>query len=370
MRTSVSICQGSAAALDWILPDSVDLAVTSPPYPMVRMWDDSFSQQDPAISPALAADHGTDAFERMHLLLDRAWAELHRVLKPGAIACINIGDATRTLDGDFRLYSNHSRILTSLLDLGFAVLPDILWRKQTNAPTKFMGSGMLPVGAYVTYEHEYVLVVRKGYRRQFTTPADKARRRRSAYFWEERNVWFSDLWLDIKGAAQDGVEAAARQRSAAFPFELAARLVCMFSVEEDMVLDPFAGTGTTLAAALAAGRNSIGVDLDETFVPVARSLVRSMPQVANTHAALRLQRHLDFVAARTGDGKPLKHTNTPYGFPVMTSQERELLIRDVIDITGGDEGPLTVTYSDDPQPEFSKPVPADDTGAAAPTGVC
>ena len=354
MRTTVSMLQGSAASLDSIRPDSIDLVLTSPPYPMVQMWDDSFAQQDPAISTALAAGHGAEAFERMHLLLDQAWAELHRVLKPGAIACINIGDATRTLEGDFRLYTNHSRILTALLDLGFAALPDILWRKQTNAPTKFMGSGMLPVGAYVTYEHEYVLIVRKGSRRQFASAADKTRRRRSAYFWEERNVWFSDLWLDIKGTAQDSVDHTARQRSAAFPFELASRLVCMHSVEEDTVLDPFAGTGTTLVAALAAGRNSIGVDLDGTFLPVAHTLLRSMPRVANTHAALRLQRHLDFVAARTRDGKPLKHTNALYGFPVMTSQERELLIRDVTGITGEDGAPLTVSYSDEPQPDFAR----------------
>jgi len=354
MRTSANIYQGSAAALDWIPPDSVDLVVTSPPYPMVQMWDDSFALQDPAISPALADGRGDQAFERMHVLLDRAWAEVHRVLKPGGIACINIGDATRTLAEDFRLYSNHSRILTALLELGFAVLPDILWRKQTNAPTKFMGSGMLPVGAYVTYEHEYVLVVRKGRRRQFATSADKARRRRSAYFWEERNTWFSDLWTDIKGTAQDTVEEAARQRSAAFPFELASRLVCMFSVEEDVVLDPFAGTGTALAGALAAGRSSIGVDLDETLLPVARALLLSMPPVVNAHAAARLRRHLDFVAARAGDGKPPKHTNVHYGFPVVTSQERELLLREVTDITEEGAGSLSVEYADGPQPEFTR----------------
>ena len=55
---------------------------------------------------------------------------------------------------DFCLYPNHARILNYLLDIGFSALPDILWRKQTNAPNKFMGSGMLPAGAYVTLEHE------------------------------------------------------------------------------------------------------------------------------------------------------------------------------------------------------------------------
>ena len=74
----------------------------------------------------------------MHEVLDKAWAESYRALKHGGIACINIGDATRTLNGDFQLYSNHSRILASCLNIGFASLPDILWRKPTNAPNKFM----------------------------------------------------------------------------------------------------------------------------------------------------------------------------------------------------------------------------------------
>ena len=121
--------------------------------------------------------NGRVAFALMHELLDAVWLECNRVVKPGGIACVNIGDATRTLDGDFQLYSNHSRILSSFLGQGFAALPDILWRKQTNAPNKFMGSGMLPVGAYVTYEHEYILVLRKGRRRTFTTAAEKAKRR-------------------------------------------------------------------------------------------------------------------------------------------------------------------------------------------------
>ena len=64
--------------------------------------------------------------------------------------------------GDFCLYPNHARVLNYLLKIGFSALPDILWRKQTNAPNKFMGSGMLPAGAYVTLEHEYIFDFAKG----------------------------------------------------------------------------------------------------------------------------------------------------------------------------------------------------------------
>ena len=330
----------------------MDLVVTSPPYPMIEMWDEAFGRQRPGAAEALAEGDGPRAFELMHELLDAAWAEVHRVLRPGGIACINIGDATRTMDGDFRLWSNHSRVLSGLLRAGFALLPDILWRKPNNSPNKFLGSGTLPAGAYVTYEHEYILIARKGPRREFATPEEKSRRRESAFFWEERNVWFSDIWLDIRGAGQELVDETSRKRSAAFPFELAYRLVCMHSVKGDTVLDPFAGTGITAAAALAAGRNAVSVELDPALLPVTRRLLLSLPEFANRHLRQRLRRHLEFVRKRIAEGKGLKYVNRNYGFPVVTSQEQELLLNDLVSVTSDNNMSTAALYDGEPQSEF------------------
>lgn len=63
-----------------------------------------------------------------------------------------------------------------------------------------MGSGMLPAGAYVTLEHEYILIIRKGGKREFKNDPEKTNRRQSAIFWEERNIFFSDIRFDIKGS--------------------------------------------------------------------------------------------------------------------------------------------------------------------------
>ena len=123
---------------------------------------------------------------------------------------------------------------------------------------------MLPAGAYVTLEHEYILILRKGGLRKFSSSAQKQNRNRSALFWEERNRWFSDTW-DIAGERQELDGGATRSRSAAFPFELAYRLISMYSVRSDTVFDPFMGTGTSLLAAAAACRNSIGMDIDPSF---------------------------------------------------------------------------------------------------------
>ena len=125
-----------------------------------------------------------------------------------------------------------------------------------------MGSGMLPAGAYVTLEHEYILILRKGSKREFKLDAQKQNRRESAFFWEERNAWFSDVWMDLKGTSQNLGNRTARLRSAAFPFDLPYRLLNMFSVKGDTVVDPFLGIGTTMWAAMAAGRNCIGYEIE------------------------------------------------------------------------------------------------------------
>jgi modification methylase len=269
------------------------------------------------------------AFELMHRELDRVWNEVFRVLKTNGFACINIGDATRKLGDDFCLYPNHARVLQRLTAMGFQALPDILWRKQTNAPNKFMGSGMLPAGAYVTLEHEYILVLRKGSKRSFDSSEEKNRRRESAIFWEERNQFFSDIWTDLKGTGQELKQGESRPRSAAFPFELAYRLICMYSIKQDIVLDPFLGTGTTQAAAAAACRGSIGIETDASLLTVIRQWPNHIVDFANRYHERRLARHMDFVNDRIAGNKPLKHKNRYYGFPVMTSQETDLYIHEL-----------------------------------------
>ena len=314
-----------AKELSAVASQSVHLVVTSPPYPMIEMWDALFCRQ-PAIQKALYSRAGLHAFELMHRQLDHVWDELYRVLVPGGIACINIGDATRTINGEFALYPNHSRILTHMLKLGFTNLPNILWRKQTNAPNKFMGSGMMPPGAYVTLEHEHILIFRKGGKRQFNSQKEKTNRRRSAFFWEERNQWFSDIWMDLKGARQKIGDKQLRKRSGAYPFELAYRLICMFSVMGDTVLDPFLGTGTTFFAAAVAGRNSVGYGLDNAFRPLVAQGCQPAIELGCQRIAERFDGHLQFVRNREAEGKDIKHTNRVYGFPVITRQETEMIM--------------------------------------------
>ncbi|MFO7751004.1 MAG: site-specific DNA-methyltransferase, partial [Desulfobacteraceae bacterium] len=315
-----------ASDMSVIPPDSVQLVVTSPPYPMIEMWDDLFNSKAPGTRLLLGKGRGKEAFELMHQQLDPVWDEVYRIVEPGCFACINVGDATRTIGGDFQLYPNHARILNYLMQTGFSPMPSILWRKQTNAPNKFMGSGMLPAGAYVTLEHEHVLILRKKSKKEFKKPSQKEMRRQSALFWEERNQWFSDIWFDLKGAVQKFAGKEERKRSAAFPFALPYRLINMYSVKGDTVVDPFLGIGTTTLAAMASARNSAGFELEKEFINHIADRVEKSKETLNREVAGRLSSHRDFAYAREEQGKPLKHVNDHYRFSVMTKQEKELCL--------------------------------------------
>lgn len=353
MKTTHRIYFQNAADMSVLADESVDLVVTSPPYPMIGMWDDLFVGLEPKIVDALDRGDGKAAFEGMHTCLDPVWQEIRRVMKPGGVVCVNIGDATRSLNGVFQLFVNHARILNRFLELGFQALPAVLWRKPTNAPNKFMGSGMLPPGAYVTLEHEYILILRKGDKREFRLPADKANRSASAYFWEERNVWFSDVWTGLVGIRQELVDRAVRERSGSFPFELAYRLVNMFSVKGDTVLDPFFGLGTTGLAAMTAARNSVGFELETAFDERIQERVMVWTPFANDIMRDRLSAHLAFVRQRKAEGKVMKHVNERYEFPVVTRQETALFLNPLDAILPAPFG-YEAVHSEIPQTGFGQ----------------
>ncbi len=314
---------------------------------MIEMWDEIFGKQNPKIQKAFEAQNGPLAFELMHQEMDKVWEEVARVTIEGGIACINIGDATRTINKNFALYSNHTRIIQKFLELGFQNLPNILWRKATNSPTKFMGAGMLAPGAYVTLEHEYILIFRKGNKRNFKTEKDKKQRRASAYFWEERNTWFSDLW-DLKGTKQKIQDSKTRERSAAYPFELSYRLINMFSIKNDNILDPFLGTGTTTLSAMISERNSYGFDIDPILVnSFFEQDFQKIKKSLNKVVQKRLENHQQFVKERKelkGEDT-FKHASTHHHFPVMTAQEKEIQINLLEKIKVGKKNSLSCEYT-------------------------
>jgi DNA modification methylase len=242
------------------------------------MWDTQFSKADPnieALWKKLENDPSegivTAIYDAVHENLAHVWRETHRVLVDGGIACINIGDATRTVNGKFRLFPNHARIIEHCERIGFTTLPYVLWKKPTTKPTykgkgAFLGSGFLPPNAYVTQDCEYILLFRKGNLRKF--PRNDNLRHGSKFTKKERDAWFTQIWT-VTGTRQTRNNLV--RRTAAFPEEIASRLIQMFSVKGDTVLDPFLGSGTTMKAAIRNDRSSVGYEIDVNLLPLIKN---------------------------------------------------------------------------------------------------
>jgi len=285
MTTEHKIILVNSQQMPDLADSSIQLMVTSPPYPMIKMWDIQFSAINPQIATLWHAlevngkeETVTQIYDAMHETLARTWCETYRVLADGGISCINIGDATRTINGKFRLFPNHSRIIEHCEKTGFTTLPYILWKKPTTKPKykgkgAFLGSGFLPPNAYVTLDCEFILIFRKGKLRQFA-PHDQCRYE-SAFTKKQRDEWFTQIW-NIVGTRQ--TESKLERRIAVFPDEIVNRLIRMFSVKGDTILDPFLGSGTTTKLAMQNERNSIGYETDEALLPLIKKKINFKPK--------------------------------------------------------------------------------------------
>ncbi len=288
MQTQHKIIIGNSQKMTELTDNSIHLMVTSPPYPMIQMWDNQFCQIDPKIArlwkklnKKASENLVGQIFDAMHENLAKTWAETYRVLVDGGIVAINIGDATRRINAQFSLFPNHSKIIEHCEKIGFTTLPYVLWKKPTTKPHykgkgAFLGSGFLPPNAYVTLDCEFILLFRKGNLRKFP-PHDKLRYE-SVFTKAQRDEWFSQIWA-FKGTRQTADEL--ERRTAAYPDEIAERLIKMFSIKGDTVLDPFLGSGTTMKVAMQNERNSIGYEADENLLPViTKKAINGNPEKA------------------------------------------------------------------------------------------
>lgn len=270
-------CHDARSLNSIINHNSIQLVVTSPPYPMIAMWDEQFIEMDNTIpSPdEWTNDNCLAIFEKMHVQLDKVWKCLFSSVCEGGIVIINIGDATRSIEKNFQLFPNGARCTMGMIGAGFTALPNIYWKKPTNGPNAFLGSGFLPVNAYVSIDCEHILIFRKGKLRKFEPKSE--RRNASKFTFEERNLWFSQTWTGINGCRQEIID---KRRSAAFPQEIPKRLIQMYSIIGDTVLDPFAGTGTTVSSAVELQRNGIGIEKESAFINAAKKN-NSQPSVTS-----------------------------------------------------------------------------------------
>ena len=208
--------------------NSVGCIITSPPYCMISKWDEMFLKQTGRTETISKI-----SFIWQHALIRKTWIECSRVLIDGGILCVNIGDATRSISGEFICYPNFAKTTMDLYDIGFSPLIPIMWKKISNRPNAFLGSGFQPVNAYVSQDVEYIGIFRKGRNRTFASE-EKERRKKSTFTKEERDDWFQQIWTGIPGVKGS-------KMSSSWNMDIPYRLMRMYSIIGDTILDPFCG---------------------------------------------------------------------------------------------------------------------------------
>ena len=250
--------RGDAVNLSAIADESIHLVVTSPPYFNLKQY----------ASDADGRQFGRmEDYEDFLEQLDAVWRECERVLVPMGRVCCVVGPVTvprRT--GRHWVMPLPSDIQVRSRSFGLDNLTPIIWHKIGNRTNEagggssgFYGKPYQP-GAVIKNDCETVVMLRKpgDYR-----PRPMVQKALSMLQPAEMSVWQRWMWDDIRGASLRGGHPAP------FPVELAERLIKLYSFAGDTVLDTFGGSGSTAAAAIRSGRNSISVEIEPEYVDMA-----------------------------------------------------------------------------------------------------
>ncbi len=220
--------------------DSVHLMITSPPYNASKDYDENLS------------------LDEYLQFLKRVWQETYRVLVPGGRACINVANLGRK-----PYVPLHSHIIEDMQDIGFLMRGEIIWNKASSAsPSTAWGSWMSASNPVLRDVHEYILVFSKD------TFSRKREKRENTIQKQEFLEWTKSVWTF------PAVSAKKIGHPAPFPEELPRRLIHLYSFKKDVILDPFAGSGTTCVSALKSERIYVGYDISREYVKLANSRIQ------------------------------------------------------------------------------------------------
>ncbi len=254
-----SVLLGDCARLPEALPaGSVDLIVTSPPYALGIDYGRAGYADDQPYQEYLEWVHG--------------WATaVLRVSADGGRACVNVPlDSNK--GGKRAVYADYLGIFQ---EVGWTYQTTIVWNEQNISRRTAWGSWLSPSAPFVTAPVEMIAVFYKG---SFRRPATGGRR--GDITREEFLAWTLGMWTF------PGANARRVGHPAPFPEELPRRLIKLYSYPDDLVLDPFLGSGTTVAAARRLGRRGVGVEINPEFCELAARNVRTAAAVQDGSLAV------------------------------------------------------------------------------------
>lgn len=247
---------GDSSNMSQISDNSVNLIITSPPY-----W----TLKDYEVERQIGL--GSNSYEYYISELNKVWSECIRVLAPDGKICINImpflltGKAarfkrreTRLVLGDIEKFMDSTGCM---YQFGLYI-----WDKRKIARFSSFGSYPYPPNIFSTYPYEWITVFSKSGKRD---PVNKEIKEKSKLTVEEWQTWAINSIWEMQPA-----KAKSEGHPAPFPDELPRRLIKLYSFFGDTVLDPFAGTGTTIKAAIDLGRKGIGYELNPEYLPLIK----------------------------------------------------------------------------------------------------
>ncbi len=233
---------GSAENMKELPNNSIHLMITSPPYNVSKEYDDDLSLKE-------------------YLeLLENSFKETYRVLVNGGRACINVANLGRK---PYIPLSDY--ISRMMIKIGFNMRGEIIWNKAASAsPSTAWGSWMSASNPTLRDIHEYILVFSKGdYKRE-------RKGRENTITKEQFMEWTKSIWtMNAESARRIG-------HPAPFPEELPYRLIQLYSYKDDIILDPFMGSGTTAISALKSKRKYVGYDISQEYINLAERRLRPL----------------------------------------------------------------------------------------------
>jgi len=229
----------SSENMDELPNNSAHLMITSPPYNVTKEYDNNLNLNE--------------YLELLH----RVWKETYRILIPGGRACINVANLGRK-----PYIPLHSYIIEGMQEIGFLMRGEIIWNKASSAsPSTAWGTWLSAANPVLRDIHEYILIFSKD------TFSRKRKEKKDTIKKEEFLEWTKSVWtFPAVSAKQIG-------HPAPFPEELPHRLIHLYTFKEDIVLDPFVGSGTTCLAAIKDKRNYVGYDIDPEYVKLSEKRI-------------------------------------------------------------------------------------------------
>jgi len=225
------------------LPDNcVHLMVTSPPYNAGKEYDEDLT------------------LEEYLDFIEEVMREVYRVLVWGGRACFNVANLGRK-----PYIPLHAYLIERFERIGFLFRGEIIWDKgdAVSGSSTAWGTWMSAVNPILRDQHEYIIVLSKGDFKRRKTPDKRDTITREEFLEFTRSVWR----FPPESAKRVG-------HPAPFPEELPYRCIQLYTFEGDVVLDPFAGSGTTCVAAVKTGRHYVCIDINEEYVKIAEHRIK------------------------------------------------------------------------------------------------